>query len=118
VTLDASFEACALGETGDEAHGRAPRPPCTNERVSPDAAAIARGYTDWRGGMAGVAGRWFIASSGKEPRTSRVKAALSGARAAHRQHIKTKNRREETACRDWSDWNPLSLQANAFARRM
>ncbi|SIT37111.1 hypothetical protein BN2475_100127 [Paraburkholderia ribeironis] len=26
------------------------------ERVSPDAAATARGYTDWRGGMAGVAG--------------------------------------------------------------
>jgi hypothetical protein len=42
------------------------------------------------------------------------KAAPDGAGAAHRQSIKTKNRREETACRDW---NPLSLEAGALARR-
>jgi hypothetical protein len=53
--------------------------PCTDERVSPDAAATARGYTDWRGGKAGVAGRQFIASSVKEQRRSRTEGALGGA---------------------------------------
>jgi len=32
------------------------------ERVSPDAVAPARRYTDWRGGTLGVAGCRFIAS--------------------------------------------------------
>ena len=31
------------------------------ERVSPDAAASMRGYTDWRDGTAGVADCGFIA---------------------------------------------------------
>jgi hypothetical protein len=60
----------------------------------------------------GVAGRRFIAS--RAVKIMAQKAAPDGAGAAHQQSIKTKNRREETACRDW---NPLSLEAGALARR-